>query len=192
VDDRIPDTDSERQIDYIGNELELFQLAVNWKRYLGSRLQPFVHGDVLEVGAGFGANVPYFHSGDLTRWVSLEPDKKLCEEFRRRKADGIIPAECQLVHGTLEALPTDESFDSILYIDVLEHIEEDKHEFDLAYQRLKTGGHLVILCPAHEVLYSPFDKAIGHFRRYNKRMYRELSSHPPLRIEYLYSKRWMT
>ncbi len=43
----------------------------------------------------------------------------------------------------------------------------------------------MVLCPAHNFLYSRFDKAIGHFRRYNKRMYRELSNQPPLKLEYL-------
>jgi hypothetical protein len=40
---------------------------------------------------------------------------------------------------------------------------------------LWSGVHLVILCPAHEFLFSPFDRAIGHYRRYNKAMYRALS-----------------
>lgn len=175
----------ENQIDYIGNELELFELAVNWKRYLSSRLRPFVNGEVLEVGAGFGTNVPYLHRKDLARWVSLEPDEKLCKDFIRRRAEDIIPKECQLVHGTLEALSSGERFDSIIYIDVLEHIENDRLEFELAYQRLKPGGYLLILCPAHGFLYSPFDRAIGHYRRYNKHMYRDLSGYRPLKLEYL-------
>lgn len=185
MDDRIRDDGVSNQIDYIGDELELFQSAVNWKNYLGSRLRPYVNRDVLEVGAGFGANISFIHRGDLTRWVSVEPDGKLCEEFLRRQANETIPKQCQLLHGTLEALPSDESFDSIIYIDVLEHIEDDMHEFDLAYRRLKVGGYLVVLCPAHGFLYSPFDRAIGHYRRYNKRMYRELSEHRPLKMEYL-------
>ena len=172
-------------MDYGGNELALFQRTVNWKRYLGSRTRPFVNGNVLEVGAGFGANVPYFHRLDLERWVSLEPDPRLCEEYRRRQAEGIIPERCALIEGTLAALRADESFDSIVYIDVLEHIEDDKAELHLALKRLNVGGHLVILCPAHNVLMSPFDREIGHFRRYDKRMYRELSDHEPIKLEYL-------
>jgi SAM-dependent methyltransferase len=70
--------------------------------------------------------------------------------------------------GTLEDIPSDDLFDTILYIDVLEHIEDDKHEVEAAAQHLRPGGHLVILAPAHQSLYTPFDAAIGHFRRYDK------------------------
>jgi SAM-dependent methyltransferase len=185
VDRESPEENSQNQIDYVGNELELFEQATNWKRYFASRLKPYLNGDVLEVGAGFGANVPYLFRSDLKSWVSLEPDLKLCEEYRRRQAEGIVPPECQLTHGTIANLPDDATFDSILYIDVLEHIEADEEEFELAYARLNVGGHLAILCPALGYLYSPFDKAIGHFRRYNKSMYRKLSARQPCNLEYL-------
>lgn len=180
-----PTPDAAGQIDYIGNELELFQFAHNWKRYFASRMRPFLKGDVLEVGAGFGANVAYLYSESMTRWVSLEPDGRLCEEYRRRQSEGRLPATCELVQGTLETLPAEETFDTILYIDVLEHIEDDQAEFERAIQRLNPGGHLLILCPAHNFMFSPFDKAIGHFRRYDKRLYRGLSARRSLKIEYL-------
>lgn len=60
----------------------------------------------------------------------------------------------------------DGEFDAIFYIDVLEHIENDRAEIDAALSKLAAGGVLVVLAPAHQTLYSPFDKAIGHFRRY--------------------------
>lgn len=173
------------QADYIGEELELFQLAENWKQYVASRLRPHFSGDVLEVGAGLGTNVPYYHRDDLTRYVSLEPDPRLCDEYRRRQAQRRIPARCELVTGTLDSLPAEDTFDSIIYIDVLEHIEDDRAEFRRAYERLRPGGKLAILCPAHNYLFSPFDAAIGHFRRYDKRMYRKLSDRHPLKLEYL-------
>jgi hypothetical protein len=65
-------------------------------------------------------------------------------------------------------------FDSILYIDVLEHIEEDRVELERAARRLRERGSIVVLSPAHPFLYSAFDKSIGHVRRYNARMMRSL------------------
>ena len=170
---------------YIGNELELFELAHNWKRYVASRIRSFVQGDVLEVGAGLGANVPYYHRDDLHRYVSLEPDERLCAEYRLRQRDGRIPARCELVAGTLATLPASALFDAILYIDVIEHIENDRSEFLRAFDRLRPGGALIVLCPAHNALFSPFDASIGHFRRYNRRMFRALHDHAPARLEYL-------
>jgi SAM-dependent methyltransferase len=180
-----PNPETVKQIDYVGEELRLFELADNWKRYVAARINPFVSGDMLEVGAGLGANVQYYYRDDLTRFVSLEPDDRLCQDYRRRQTAGEIPARCELVHGTLDTLPEDDRFDSIIYIDVLEHIEDDRGEFERAYARLRPNGKLAILCPAHNFLFSPFDRAIGHFRRYNKTMFRGLSAHRPVRLEYL-------
>ncbi|MBT8363844.1 MAG: methyltransferase type 12, partial [Deltaproteobacteria bacterium] len=73
------------------------------------------------------------------------------------------------------------------YIDVLEHIEKDELELKRAVQKLKKTGILIVLAPAHQILFTPFDDAIGHFRRYNKNQLMKIS--PPeirlLRVRYL-------
>ena len=53
-------------------------------------------------------------------------------------------------------------------MDVLEHIEDDSAEMERAARRLKPGGYAIVVSPAHNWLFSAFDKAIGHFRRYTK------------------------
>jgi len=55
-------------------------------------------------------------------------------------------------------------------VDVLEHIEDDRGELSRAAAHLRPGGRLVVLSPAHQSLFSPFDAAIGHFRRYDRPM----------------------
>lgn len=75
--------------------------------------------------------------------------------------------------GTTQSLPKEPQFDSIIYIDVLEHIEDDKRELESAAQLLRNEGSLIVLAPAHEWLYTPFDKAIGHFRRYTRKTLRQ-------------------
>ena len=66
-------------------------------------------------------------------------------------------------------------FDLVICIDVLEHILEDKKELQRATFYLKPGGHLIILSPAFQFLYSPFDKAIGHYRRYTIKSLTDIS-----------------
>jgi hypothetical protein len=66
-------------------------------------------------------------------------------------------------------LAPNELFDTILYIDVLEHIRDDAGELRAAGDHLTTAGVVVVLGPAHSGLYSPFDAAIGDFRRYDTR-----------------------
>ena len=64
-------------------------------------------------------------------------------------------------------------YDTIIYLNVLEHIEKDKEEIILASKKLNENGHLVILVPAHQKLYSKFDKAIGHVKRYDINFFKE-------------------
>ena len=73
--------------------------------------------------------------------------------------------------GTLAELDASERFDTILYIDVLEHIEDDKAELAIAARFLRPNGLLAVLSPAMQFLFSDFDRAIGHFRRYNLESY---------------------
>ena len=59
-------------------------------------------------------------------------------------------------------------FDTIIYLDVLEHIKYDKEEINKAYKLLKKSGTIIICVPAFQFLYSIYDKKIGHYRRYSK------------------------
>jgi SAM-dependent methyltransferase len=173
-------------IDYIGNELELFSQALNWKRYYGQKLKKYIHGDVLEAGAGIGETTIHLFNPSVSSWTCLEPDGRLLEEVKNKIKSERLPSICKPIQGTsidiLEKRKRTGSsevtfaditipvhFDSILYIDVIEHIERDGEELLRAKELLRPGGHLIILVPAHQWLYSPFDKAIGHFRRYNKK-----------------------
>jgi len=172
------------EIKYVGSELELFAAVHNWKSYWSRRIQPFVTGDVLEVGAGIGSNTPFLDSGGDGRWLCLEPDSRLVAQLAENLARKQNLRQCEVVSGTLQSLNANRKFDTIIYIDVLEHIENDNGELEDAALLLRTGGRIIVLSPAHQMLFTPFDAAIGHFRRYNRSMLRSISP-PSLRLEQL-------
>lgn len=151
---------------YVGSELELFSTATHWKRYFSGVIAPFIGERVLEVGAGIGSNMRYLRTARVRAWMSLEPDPELALRIRERVASGELPPTCVKV-GTIAEIGPGQDFDTILYIDVLEHIADDKSEIDRAARLLARGGNLVVLAPAHQFLFSRFDAAIGHFRRYS-------------------------
>jgi len=154
---------------YIGAELEIFRHATNWKNYYSRQIRPFFGANVLEVGAGIGATTESLCNGEQRRWVCLEPDAQMAAEIAAKIEKRELPACCEVVIKTLADLDESEKFDSIIYIDVLEHIEHDGEEVLAAARHLKENGFLIVLAPAHQFLFTPFDKAIGHFRRYNKK-----------------------
>ena len=165
----IPNSCVSSDYSYSGTELDQAALAVNWKTYFRSRLAPYVTGRVLEVGAGLGGTTIRLRDGRQKSWVCLEPDTTLVARLHETLNDNPSSVPTTVVTGDLAALPADERFDSILYIDVLEHIEDDCGELRRAAARLAPGGTLVVLCPAFQILFSEMDKALGHFRRYTKR-----------------------
>ena len=67
----------------------------------------------------------------------------------------------------------DSRFNTLLYFNVLEHVEDDKLEIKNALEKLNYGGHLIILVPAHQKIYSKLDKAVGHYRRYDINFFKE-------------------
>jgi SAM-dependent methyltransferase len=166
---------------YVGEELELFARAENWKRYVGSLLRPSLAGDVLEVGAGLGATTRHLCDGSQRAWLCLEPDGAMAARLAELVARGELPACCRARAGTVRDLPPDSRFDAILYVDVLEHIEDDAAELVRARRALRPGGSLIVLAPAHGWLYSPFDRGIGHYRRYTRRSLAKLAP-PGLRL----------
>ncbi len=161
-------------IKYQGQELNLFEKAISWKKYFSQLIQPYIHGAVLECGAGIGATTKMLNNGTNTEWTLLEPDKEMAKLLRNKISRNELPSNCKVIEGTISTLENRSQFDTILYIDVLEHIKNDNTEIEMAALRLNSGGHLIILSPAFTSLYSKFDNAIGHYRRYTKKKLKSL------------------
>lgn len=164
---------------YPGEELALFQYAKRWKNYFSKQIKPHIKGKVLEVGAGTGNNTIALNDGTPSLWLMLEPDTKMAEALKKDLQEKKYPANTISRKGTIDDI--DQFFDTIIYIDVLEHIEAEAAEIIKAAALLNKGGRIVALSPAFQSLYSPFDKAIGHYRRYTKKMLKEITP-PGLRM----------
>ena len=172
---------------YVGNELELFAEAVHWKRYFRSAIADRLVGDVLEVGAGIGETARHLLDGRQRSWLCLEPDERLGTRLRAWAEAGDVAPLPAVQIGTTADLDPRSRFDTILYIDVLEHIEDDRAEMARAAELLAPRGALIVLSPAFQQLFSDFDRSVGHFRRYTRASLAEVM--PPsvrqVRLRYL-------
>ena len=171
---------------YPGNELRLFEKAVNWKTYFATKLRPYIKGDVLECGAGIGSNTTFLNNGMPTTWVMLEPDLNMITCLNRKLENKELPANTIIIPGTIGDLAPDRKFDVIIYIDVLEHIALDALEIKKSSEHLKDAGQLIVLAPAFQFLYSPFDKSIGHYRRYTASNFKKLTPYSLQLIQAIY------
>ena len=152
-----------QEYNYVGDELELFENVKNWKKYIFELVHAVVKDTklVVEIGSGVGANAPYLLAISED-YIGIEPDEKLVKQARSKFPSG------NFIWGFSSKLSdVTNPIDLICYIDVLEHIEFDQLEVDYASKYLNSGGYIAVLVPAHNFLFSKFDKSVGHFRRYD-------------------------
>jgi len=122
----------------------------------------------------------------VTRWVSLEPHASLAAKARERGLTLANGAAVEVVVSDLLSLGAGyehvKNFDSILYVDVLEHMQDDRGEIRRAVSLMRRDGKLIVLSPSHNFLFSIFDSCVGHFRRYDRE---SLCSLAPTNLELL-------
>ena len=162
---------------YQGSELEVFKFAKNWKNYYKSLLVGHLSNDsIIEIGSGIGEMTKCLRPLSASSvWICVEPDKSNSSVIKKLIFNEELDANIEVFTGTLEDFDSkDRKFESILFIDSLEHIENDKKALKDASMLLKPNGKIIIIAPVHNSIYSEFDKNIGHYRRYNKQMIRDI------------------
>ena len=154
-------------MDYPGKELEIFDKAVFWRKYIYFLVRKYLKNGLLEVGAGIGSFTKNYKN-NFTNISLTELDKKNIKRLKKRFKNSKIKI---LSKFTSEI---GKKFNTILYMNVLEHIKNDKKEINISLSKLNKKGYLIILVPAHNELYTKFDKEIGHFRRYKNKFFKKL------------------
>ncbi len=159
---------------YQGNELDIFNKANNWKEYFSGHICPYIHGHVLEVGAGIGGTTKVLPYMNYESWTCLEPDPNLLIRLSAFINANKEHSKIKFVMGDISSIDSAQRYDTILYIDVLEHIKDDINELNYAVNLFSKDGTLIVLSPAYQWLYSEYDKSIGHFRRYSRQALTEI------------------
>jgi 2-polyprenyl-3-methyl-5-hydroxy-6-metoxy-1,4-benzoquinol methylase len=148
-------------------ELERLAEADRFFGWIADELVPHLGHRVLEVGAGIGTvSLKLLERRPGMQITALEPDPKLHEELIRRSKRH---PEIQTLNVTSDELLRSEmhpTFDSVVYVNVLEHILDDRGELRTALRLLEPGGTLAIFVPALPRLYGSLDYKSGHHRRY--------------------------
>ena len=155
-------------LEYNGKELSLFENAKFWRKYIHKKTKNYFKNNILEIGAGIGSfTLNYFK--DFSNITLTEPDpfnlNFLKKRFQKNENIKIINKFTSDIN---------ENFDTIIFLNVLEHIKDDEKEINECLQRINENGHLVILVPANNNLYSKFDEEVGHYRRYDVSFFKNL------------------
>ncbi len=151
-----------------------------YNEWLFDRARPFLGARVVDVGAGVGTFTALAAEAGADV-IAVEPVPEFAAVLRERfeGADRV-----EVVQGTVSALGH-RTLDSIVCLNVLEHIEDDATTLRQFVELLMPGGRLLLLVPAHPRLYGGYDRAAGHVRRYSKQLLRERLGQAGFEIETL-------
>ena len=147
--------------------LERLAEAPNYNRWMFDRLRPWMGKRVLEVGSGIG-NLSVFLL-DRERVVLTDTQPDYLERLRARFADHANVGVTRLYLPTVDPALAAERFDTIVCLNVLEHVADDRASLAALHRLLRPGSRLVLLVPALPALYGTLDQALGHHRRYTPR-----------------------
>ena len=155
-------------MEYPGQELEIFDKANIFQKYIFLKIKKYFKDGIIEIGAGLGSFTREYinefknvHLSDLDTYNYSQLKKK----FSNKKTL-IFKEKISKINFT---------YNTIVYLNVLEHIENDLEELRIASSKLNPGGKLIILVPAHQNLYSKFDKAVGHCKRYDANFFKNIN-----------------
>jgi methyltransferase family protein len=158
---------------YPGAELEAMDFAYNYHRWIFDTFKPFLGQHLVEVGAGLGSFSQLILAQHTCQTLSLvEPSNEMYGELAANSKQWTTNTQVETYHGTFpEAAPAIKAgaTDSIIYINVLEHIAADEEELGTIHSTLSAGGRVFVFVPALPWLYGVFDERVGHVRRYRKR-----------------------
>jgi SAM-dependent methyltransferase len=157
---------------YFGKDLEAMSFANNYHRWLLAEFLPYIRGSVADVGAGVGDVSRMILKTNITSLTAFEPSINMYPLLKQALG---TDKRVRTVNGFFGKEEARNCFDSVLYVNVLEHIENDAAELAIVRAMLAQEGHLLIFVPALPWLYSEFDRQIGHFRRYTKKNLVELT-----------------
>jgi glycosyltransferase involved in cell wall biosynthesis len=155
-------------VDRGANILDSLAGTKRFNKWMADTVRPWLGTRVLELGAGIGNMTQHLARGRKT-YVASDIDEehmaRLRVRFRGRpnleirKCDLCEPADFQPLLGV---------FDSVVCLNVVEHVEDDLGALRNIFSALKPGGRAIILVPQDQKAYGTLDEVLGHCRRYSE------------------------
>lgn len=158
---------------YTGSELEAMSEASSYHRWILGIFAPYLGRHLVEVGAGLGSFSELILRHHACETLSLvEPSGEMYQQLDARARRMPTSPRVETYHANFpEAAPlikARHALDSVIYVNVLEHIADDEVELDAIHGALSDHGRVFLFVPALSWLYGAFDERVGHLRRYTK------------------------
>lgn len=151
--------------DYTIKDLSLMKAAEKYNNWIFNKIQPWLGDHVLEVGAGIGTFTDRLKREALNVYA-IDSNPHCCDILRQKYPDVfVIQMDASSCEGMMEFKMC--NIDTIVCLNVLEHIGDDDKTLKIFYDILIPTGVLILQVPALRALYGPIDRELGHKRRYS-------------------------
>lgn len=148
--------------------LQSMRWARRYNRWIIGRIAPFIGDRVLEAGAGIGSLTAHILDRELV--FAADDNSSYVERLTATFANN------PNVHAVaLDLENTDKlrklgklEFDTIVCVNVIEHLKPDEDVLAAFFEVLEPGGRAIVLAPQGRWLYGSIDRAIDHHRRYSR------------------------
>ena len=169
---------------HIEADLQLLNEALAYRAWLFDVVGPHLDQRILEIGAGIGNYTEKLLDREMV-WATDYADSYV-ERLENRFGDRahIVAASLDLTRVTTaqKATLVEQRFDTVLMMNVLEHIDDDLQAISDMRDCLVDGGRLVIVVPAMQRIFGALDRAYGHFRRYGREDFDERAEGSGMRL----------
>ena len=159
-------------VEYAGKDLEAMSFAENYHRWILEIFKPHLGTRLVEVGAGTGAFSQLILELRPASLSLVEPSG-MYRALEARVAAARAPTEVRtynsLFSQVADEIAAAQRPDSVIYVNVLEHVPDDETELADVRRTLCEGGRVFLFVPALRWLYGSFDEQVGHYRRYTRR-----------------------
>jgi SAM-dependent methyltransferase len=143
--------------------------TTNYNNWVFSMYKDYVGKRILDIGSGYGTFINFVSDREYV--AAIEPSeecyKYLTAEFSKNKHIDIFKSDVN-DPATLRTL-REKKIDTVICLNVLEHIEDDKKVLRNINGLLVPGGKFILFVPALRAIYGTLDEALGHYRRYDKK-----------------------
>ena len=144
--------------------LDNLKEADHYNQWIFEQIRSYLGSNILEIGCGNG-NFTGLLAKSCNHVLAVDLDAEYVQIANQRLAHcGNVEIQC----ADATQLPQTQKFDSIVMLDVLEHIEHDAALLRQLSRQLEPKGTFIVKVPALQWLYGPMDEVIGHYRRYHK------------------------
>lgn len=129
--------------------------------------------NIIEIGCGIGTIIKLILRKDNEITGVDISDKYI--KFLKKQYKNV--KNLKFIKSDIFGLPKkvkNKFFDTVVMVNVLEHIKDDDKALKIVNKLLKKNGKIALMVPAFNMLFGPLDKSVGHFRRYNKNQLKEL------------------